>query len=121
MIVYKWVIKQNNRFYSLMNYGINSWRLPISLAPYCINNIYSDYQNYGERLTNPFEKKGFHFWKNPEGEFLGMKLKWNNYLQKRNQPKINAILLCEININDIIKENDIRVIAKKFKVIEQYE
>jgi len=103
-----------------MNYGINSWvTQKINLSDYKIGNIYDKIEDYGERKYSPMEKKGFHLWKNPKGEKSTLLDDWNRYLMKRNQPKINSILICKIDKQDILKEDMYRVIVKKFKVIKE--
>jgi len=120
MIAYKWVIKKEDKYYPLVNFGINCW-MKIKAPPYEFGKEYK-YNGEFAHLVSLMRRKGmreidgFHFWKVNNKDLLN---RWNNFLESHKQPKINAILKCEID--DIVVENDCnrvpRIIANKFKVI----
>ncbi len=114
MVCYKWVIKKNKEYYSLMNFGINTWAPKLNLNPYILNTLYTNPKDFLFRKRQPtqasFEIKGYHFWKTETNRFLEC---WNRFLDyHRNSPPINCILECEVE--SIIKEDNMRCIANKF-------
>jgi hypothetical protein len=122
MIAYKWTIKKDNKYYPLVNFGINLW-MKINCSPYEIGKIYI-YNGECSHFVNSIRKRygheidGFHFWKSINNDILN---RWNIFLQQRKQPTINATLLCEVE--DIIKETTCngypKIIANKFKVLKE--
>lgn len=128
MIVYKWCIKIQDKYYPLVNFKIHPG-IETTQPPYEINK---NYDHYIDLLKEKYEKcpylyrsvlnqAGFHFFKNPKP-----KLTWKQYnhcLERSKQPRINSILKCEIKRKDIIGE-DIRLeakelVARKFKVLKE--
>jgi hypothetical protein len=122
MIAYKWAIKKENKYYPLINFGINTW-MKIEAKPYEINNTYI-YNGEYSYLVTPSRKMymreidGFHFWGEINQNVL---LRWNNFLIRFKQLKINSTLMCEID--DIIVKNEFmgipRIIANKFTVLKE--
>lgn len=122
MIVYKWVIRKNKKYCSLMNFGIYPPKC-LNIAPYEIGKIYiSDLKNrlcYTRIWANSFHRPGFHFWKKPIGD--GRLNQYNRCLSKNKPQEINAILKCEIKKKDIIIQDEERIVVKKFKVLEEVQ
>jgi hypothetical protein len=123
MIAFKWVIKEGDKYYPILNYGINPWLPDITLDYYELNKTYSDSKDasphrdkdfhiYRLQHKNSFELPGYHFWKKSINDKFDM---WNKCIQSKKFPEINAIISCEIF--DIIKEDDERLICKSFTVI----
>jgi hypothetical protein len=124
MIAYKWVIEQNKKYYPLENFYIDGYIENACLAPYELNKTYNDPINLAPaRKIKPNYRDipGYHFWNTPTNSTLE---RWNNYLVRRQQPIINAILKCEIPDNKIIATHEqyqgegTRIIARAFKVID---
>jgi hypothetical protein len=124
MIAYKWVIKKDNKYFSLRNFGIDGGkRRSVNHTPYEKNNSYetnclikSEYFKLRNAPNSLTSCQGFHFWKTPTNICLE---NWNKFLEKEKQPQINAILKCEINNKDIFIENDYQLVTKKFIVLEE--
>ena len=124
MIVYKWVIKKGNQYFSLMNFNIFPSLENAKCCPYENGNIYSEYKDVLEEhfkkykySRSRFNIQGFHFWKEPKPKHFWKC--YNDYLKRHKQPEINAILKCNINQEDIIIEDKERIIAKRFKILEE--
>jgi hypothetical protein len=122
MIAYKWVIKKDNLYHPLINFKINGWMKDAYAEPYEIgkeynNSIKLDERNNLRLLTNPnyFELYRYHFWKQPINEYLNL---YNEYFKKNTEHKnqIKKYLTCDVS--DIIKENNIRLICRKFVVLK---
>ena len=120
MIVYKWVIEQKGKYWSLINFGIDSGKRKKMKFSYEIGKIYKTkcrlkFPNI--QLCNKLNAltywEGFHFWKEQSNPCLKS---WNQFLiNHRKQPKINACLICEVN--SIFVENDYQLVAGEFKPI----
>lgn len=123
MLVYKWVIKKDDKYYSLRNFGIDSGKI-YNYKPYYIGASYitscSVRKGFSDKIYNIYNGltkfSGFHFWKKKSNKELN---RWNKFLYRNDKPIINAILKCEIREQDIFKENDYQIVAKKFKVLEE--
>jgi hypothetical protein len=129
MIAYKWVIKQNKKYYSLISYGIDCWLQTVPIINYKLNNTYSTFIDFDkDRIKTDIliEKlkckdycehtAGFHFWKTPNTNSREFK-RYCSFLQCHKNVTINCILKCEVEA--IIKENDFRLVAGKFTVLEE--
>ena len=119
MIAYKWTIKKDNKYFSLMNFNIYPSLKNLQCKPYELNKIYSDYIKDLRpiNLQHNLNIAGFHFWKEPKSGHLWKR--FNNCLNHYKQPEINAILKCRINNEDIIIEDKERIVAKRFKILEE--
>ena len=122
MIVYKWTIKNQGMYYPLRNYKVDEWKI-YNYSPYEIGKIYKTQcknKFSSNRATNGINSLtryiGYHFWKEKTN---GLFNKWNNYLEKIKQPKINAILKCEVKQEDIFIQNDYQLVAKQFRVLKE--
>lgn len=118
MKVYKWCIKKDSKYYSLINYDIYHYRIKKKYPPYEIGKIYDNpdksQEGYYSKGTNI---SGFHFWKEPLNERFFSQ--YNRCLINCKQLKINAILECEINEKDIISQNGNHIVSKKFKILNE--
>lgn len=127
MIVYKWVHKKDNKYYSLLNFGyfkLNKSIL-INQEPYEIGKTYINDEKYTKDIKSQFlsqyrviprcVKTGFYFWK--ENRKIPIRIQ---QAMIRLKAPINAVLKCKISEKDILsteRQNNIR--AKKFKVLEE--
>ena len=125
MIVYKWVIKQNNQYFPLRNFGVDS-NIKYNYNPYEIGKEYKteckimrEYPKLYNYINSLTAIQEFHFWKENNNYYT--LTKWNKFLEYINQPIINCCLICEINEQDIIIENDFQLVTSKFKVIKAEE
>ncbi len=119
MIGYKWTIKKDNKYFSLMNFRIYASLGNVNCQPY---ELYKTYSNYIVNLRPTILQKGsniagFHFWKKPK--INNFWEQYNRHLKYYRQPEINAILKCKINKEDILYEDENRIVAKKFIVLEE--
>lgn len=105
MIAYKLVIEKDNKFYPLVNFGINCWMGDTNFPPYELNKTY-EYGGEGKefferkcktaRTRNYAEMDGYHFWLESNKEDLINQ--WNEYFRKKGKrERINAILKCEVH------------------------
>jgi hypothetical protein len=105
MIAYKLVVEKENKFYPLVNFGINGWMGETNFPPYELNKTY-EYKGEGEKylrkhplsgeVLNKKEQDGFHFW----ADMGKIKLieQWNEYFRRKNKKeRINAILRCNVD------------------------
>jgi len=120
VIAYKWVIKKDNKYYSLMSFGIDSWIKNRPIIKYKIGQVYKNCKDLDSRRNlyyrGRFEHKPYyHFWKQPiiQPEWD----RYNKYLSLYKHLKINAILKCEVN--EFIDFNNDRLITRQFKVLEE--
>ncbi len=129
MICYKWIIKKNNLYYPLRNFGIDSSCKMAHYRPYEIGGIYETscelvntifvLSSVPRNTLNAFTRyKGFHFWKTLKNECLSL---YNKCLTNKENPSITTALMCEVENNDIFAENDYQLVAKKFKVLKELE
>ena len=123
MIAYKWVIKENNKYFPLRKFGIDGNGNKNNNPPYKLNKIYTTICKIKSKRfknTNNLNSftpcRGFHFWKSTTNELLN---RWNRFLTKLNQPIIKICLKCEIKKQAIFVENDYQLVAKEFKVLEE--
>lgn len=129
MIAYKWCIKEDNKYYPLINYRIHP-AIKEKSYPYEIGKTYSDpkdllFEYYKlakakgySTCRNPMNLKGFFCWhtSQPQQEWD----RFNTCLTQKKQPKINSILKCRIYKKDIIVQNRmVGIKVKKFKVLEE--
>lgn len=127
MIVYKWVIKEKNKFSPLINCGIFKPFDNIKLMCYEKGKTVKNYINPYEEISyikkdgrmlngSGFHMAGFHFWLSKNNErYLKQFDKCMNRLNK----KVNCILTCLVREKDIIKKDDKRLIASKFRVLRE--
>ena len=105
MIAYKLVVEKDNKFYPLVNFGINGWMGDTNFPPYELNKTY-EYKGEGKEYIekrrslgisiNNAEIDGYHFWLDPEKDDLIAD--WNEYFRKKNKnERINTILKCEVH------------------------
>ena len=122
MIVYKWVIKKKDKYYPIVNNGayppFNNLNLGYYKKGKTIKGFINPYQliKNGNRFKQKkFHRIGFHFWTSPKGQ------RFESYQKciQRSQKEINAILKCYIRQRDIILKDQNRVIAKKFRVLQE--
>lgn len=122
IIAFKWTVKKdkNNKFFPLINYGIDGDRIIEVCKPYKLNTFYNQSKDLRVRkeLTQyGFQIAGYHFWKSPINEFYN---KWIKYLKEHGrlfyQSKF-SILKCKVW--DIVKEDNLRIVAKKFIPMEE--
>ena len=120
MIAYKWVIKKDNKYVPLRNFGIDALDGIQKHISYKMHKVYKCPKGR-KKSGGYFCIPGFHFWGNTSN--IQTLENWNRFLKKRNQPTINCILICEIE--DIIKQRNSllgnHIICKKFKVLEEKE
>ena len=122
MIVYKWTIKKQGMYYPLRNYKVDGGKH--NYSPYEVGKIYKtqckDKCPYVIKLRNDRNSltrfEGYHFWKEKTNEYFN---KWNNFLDKNEQPKINAILKCEVKQEDIFIQNNYQLVAKQFRILKE--
>ena len=128
MIVYKWVYKKDNKYYSLMNYGYTrlSKEFLLNQPPYEINKTYNNYQKEGKNLKLQFKqtrniitswiKEGFYFWTKLIPININAKIK-----MRQLGADINAILECNIKKKNILsyERGTACIRAKGFKIIKE--
>lgn len=132
MIVYKYVIKRLGQYYSLMNYGID--RQIKNCPRYKLGRIYTNPKDF-ETLSRPKYKRtlldhyfGYHFFKYPKSkgcDSLNLQRTigniyddWSAFLKRKHKKDIKiTILSCLVKKSNIIKENENRIVSKKFKVL----
>lgn len=133
MIAYKFVIKENNSEYSsLMEYGIDGGKHRcFKCHKYKIGELYKSPKNVkknlrlgliSDRIKLDFTE-GYHFFKenNPEkynGNNFNVKKCWKEFLERENGKELNFVTL-KCNVSDVKIERDNRIIANKFKIIEE--
>ncbi len=125
MIVYKWVIKENNYYKPIVNNGAIACRgsKDIKLPYYFKGKTISGYIDILKILNikhnhNPFHRSGFHFWKNMNDFFYPYRLKsYQNCMKNYAKTKINCVLKCYVREKDIILQNDEQIIAKQFRIL----
>lgn len=121
MIVYKWVIKENNYYKPIINHGalINAYEieLPVYIKGNTIKNFIDVRKILGHRISkcdSKFHRKGFHFWKKP---LLRDFEQYNRVMWQLQRTKINCTLKCYIRNKDIILQDNNKLIAKKFRIL----
>ena len=122
MIVYKWVIKKKDKYYPIINNGAYSPFDNLNLGYYergkTVEGFINPYQfikNGDKYRQRGFHRTGFHFWTTPKGE------RFENYQKymKRYNKNINCVLKCYVRQKDIIVKNHNRIIAKRFRVLNE--
>jgi hypothetical protein len=121
MIAYKWVIKEDNKYYPIINNGAYRLFNNLDLGYYKKRNTIKEFINPYNLIRNGFKyrqfsfhRTGFHFWINNDKKYL------NNYqrvMKFHKNKKINCILKCYVRKKDIILENEERLIANKFRIL----
>lgn len=118
MIVYKWVIKKNNKYFPIVNNGAYKPFQNLDLSFYekgkTIKNFINPYKlilDGNEYKQKGFHRTGYHFWKQIDLKIL------ERYNRCMKTNKINCTLKCYIRHKDIIKEDENRIIAKKFRIL----
>lgn len=126
MIAYKFVIKRNNKYYPLLNYGIDGFTSIRNCPRYEFGKIYNTPKDFHTYLNELGAGKGYHFFKisNPRGyNKLGdrgnifIKDKFEEFLNRRTQNIKITCIKCEIM--DIVAETELRVVAKKFQILQE--
>lgn len=120
MIAYKFVIKKKNKYYPLINYGIDRGR-KIKCPAYELNHFYNTPRDMSTGVIN--NGIGYHFFTKPSPEWSGkyktIKEWWENFLTKVNKKEISIIILkCKIN-NFIWTKRKGQIIANEFKILEE--
>ena len=117
-IAYKWVVKKKNKYYSLMNYGIDN-KLKRTVRPYHTGKTYSNFTDLNTLPRELGAGKGFHFWKNDKN----IQYDYRNYIyaKKENWEKfINHKITCvKCRINNVVAKNNFRYVAQEFEIIEE--
>jgi len=132
MIVYKWVNKIGDKYYSLMNYGFCSMskKYLTTQLPYEIGKTYIDDGKQCELLKQQYYNNSSFIRKNkwyPEhlqpGFYFWSKLKEIDENRRKRMYKLDAknivTLKCEIKENDILPYPFNCIRAKKFKVLKE--
>ncbi len=114
MIVYKWVIKENNYYKPIVNNGALHCANNMNLDNYKKGNTIKNFININHPIGNIFHRSGFHFWKKLTKErFEQYQRCMKNNLNK----KINCTLKCYIQNKDVILQDKEKVIARKFRIL----
>ncbi len=114
MIVYKWVIKENNYYKPIVNNGALSCALDINLPFYQKGKTIKDFININHPIGHRFHRSGFHFWKKPTNRRFKF---FNHCMWKMKKTKINCTLKCFVSEKDIILQDNNQMIAKKFRIL----
>jgi len=121
LIVYKWVIKKDNKYYPIINNGAYFLFNDLDLGFYEIGKIYDKYINPWElirnnprRQYNKFHRPGFHFWKQQNNSQLEG---YQKCMKRIKNQFINCTLKCRIRLDDIIVENTERVVCERFQIL----
>jgi len=116
-IAYKWVIKDGELYYPLINYRIDYHLDGASAEPYRLGVIYKNPVSYNPTLDvcrNPWQIPGYHVWKKPINDKYR---KWIKYLDEINQrPFELTVLEVMFHNRDVIKENKERLVTRSFVV-----
>ncbi len=122
MIVYKWVIKKDKKYFPIINNGafapFDKLKLGYYKKGYTSKEFFNPYTYLPKRTYKPrgFHRTGYHFWTKPKGQrFL-----YYQCSMKRLNKQINCILKCYVRNKDLILKDENRVIAKKFRVLNEY-
>ena len=121
MIVYKWVVKKDNKYYPIINNGayfpFNNIKLDYYIKGKTIKNYINPWNltSFPKRKTRGFHRPGYHFWKNKTEERID---NYQKCMSKYNK-QINCTLKCYIRNKDIIMQDAQRLIAKKFRILEE--
>jgi len=126
MIVYKWVIEKNNKFFPIINNGAFKLFNKLNLGYYTLGKTYKNFINpylllkdsyIHTKRQRSFHRTGYHFWikKNNNEELK----RYNLCMKRQTGKRINCILTCYIRNKDIIKISNNRVIAKKFRILKK--
>jgi len=120
MLVYKWVIKYNKKYYTIINNGAYRPFDNLNLSYYkkgkTIKKFINPYNLVSKEKIHKqrgFHRTGFHFWVDKKGERLEQ---YQKYMARRGK-KINCTLKCYIRDKDILMKDSKRVIAKKFRIL----
>lgn len=123
MIVYKWVIKKDNKYYPIINNGAYKPFTGLNLGYYIKGRTISNYINPFELIPlgniyhqRDFHRTGFHFWNTLNNLPLE---RYNKTMKYHKNTEINCTLKCYIREKDIIKRDAYRTIAKKFRILEE--
>ena len=128
-IAYKWVVQEEDNYYPLVNYGIDRGRR-MNEPFYRLNGIYSNYKNI---FQNSFASNsrldfipGYHFFLEAfpkvynNHKYENLLARWEACLSRVCGKNIKiTILECLVNETDILIEQDNRLIASKFKVLNK--
>jgi len=122
MIVYKWVLKYGNKYCPIVNNGACPPFDKIDLKFYQKGKTYKDYidpnlllpEEKRHRHRN-FHRPGYHFWKN----LKNLPLERYNKCMIRRGKKINCTLKCYVREKDIIMQDSSRLIANRFRILEE--
>lgn len=121
MVLYKWVIKKDNKYFPVINNGAYPPFNDLDLGYYqkgkTIKNFINPYNlipNRYFRKQKGFHRTRFHFWINKNNRMLK---RYQNCMKQTMNKQINCILKCYIRIQDIIMQDNDRIIAKKFRIL----
>lgn len=126
MIAYKFVIKRNNKYYPLLNFGIDGKFKIRNCPPYELGTVYDCPKDFNTLKLELGGGIGYHFFKtsNPNGynksndHYGNIKIKFTKFLKTIN--KIPIELTCiKCYVNNIIAENENRIVANKFKILQE--
>jgi hypothetical protein len=123
MIAYKWVVKQNNEFIPLVNFGINHWMNKTKAEHYQLNKVYNnvidyDVENEKKHFNLGRERPGYHFWKSSFNETYFKH--YQSYLKNYRKITVSFTTLCCI-LENIIWEDREKFIALQFTPIKILE
>ena len=121
MIVYKWVIKKHNQYYPIINNGAYKPFLNFQLQSYSKGITIKNAINPNNQLglvvrQHGFHRDGFHFWKYIDTKQLQQ---YNKCMKTLANTSINCTLKCFVRNKDIIMQDNQRVIAKKFRILQE--
>lgn len=120
MIVYKWVIKKEDKYFPIINNGAYSPFNDLDLGYYqkgkTIKNFINPYNLIPNRYFRQqrFHRTGFHFWIDKNNCMLE---RYQNCMKRTLNRQINCTLKCYIRNKDIIMQNCDRIITKKFRIL----
>lgn len=133
-IAYKFVVKRNDLYYSLLNYGVDSKKIR-NCPRYVMGGEYNSPSDFATLPNELGAGKGYHFFKTafPKGYNYateinyypttdGQKERLEKFINKHvcfKNPIVLTCLKCEIE--DIVAENDNRWVARRFKILEEVQ
>lgn len=119
MKAYKWCIKEKNKYFPLINYGIHP-RIKATCLPYEMGKNYIEYEDLLPlRIRKPsiMCSPGFHFFDSLKPRYWW--ILYCNYLRHYQQPSINAIIECEVERKHILFEGKEQIIATQFRTLKE--
>lgn len=119
MVVYKWVIKKENKYFPIINNGGYTPFTNLDLGYYKKGKTIKNFINPYNLIKNTrkqwgFHRTGYHFWIDNDKRQLK---NYQKYMKRVTGRQINCILKCYIRLKDVIMKDSNRIITTKFRIL----